>query len=434
MITQQEFQQRRQKLAMMLAENSIAIIASAKEVNRNSDTTYRFHQSSNFYYLTGFNEPDAILLITSGSHSESILFNRPNHPGLEQWNGKRLGQAEALSQLGMSKSFSIDDCAQHLPQFLANQSHIYFNIGQDSVFDSLIIEAFRAVKTKVRQGIKAPFSLDDLEPLLSEMRLIKSPAEIQLMKHAAAISVRAHQQAMLQCKHKSFEYELEATVVYEMINRGCKHLAYDSIVGGGKNACTLHYVDNSAKLTPGELVLIDAGCEYQGYASDITRTFPINGVFSPEQKALYNLVLKAQQAGIACIKPGIKWSLIQQTIVSILTQGLCDLGLLQGDINALIANEAYKTFYMHSSGHWLGLDVHDSGRYKINNEWRTLEAGMVLTVEPGLYISPQDTVEKKWWNIGIRIEDDVLVTATGHENLTGALPVEVSLIEALMRG
>ena len=282
--------------------------------------------------------------------------------------------------------------------------------------------------------MKAPESLYDISPVISEMRLIKSEAEIGLMRKAAEISVAAHKRAIQSCKKLDYEYQLEAELIYEFSRQGCRSVAYDPIVGGGENACILHYTDNSMPLKNGDLVLIDAGGEYGNYAADITRTFPINGQFSEEQKAIYQLVLKAQKAGVNLIRPGLAWNLIQETMIEILTEGLCELGILKGKVDELVASGAYKPFYMHNSGHWLGLDVHDCGAYRLNNEWRPLEKGMVLTVEPGLYISANtEGVDERWWNIGVRIEDDILVTADGHENLTAALPVEVDDIEALMR-
>lgn len=434
MITQQEYKARRKKLAQQLPEGSIAIISAAHESLRNGDTHYRFRQDSNFYYLTGFNEPDALLVLIAGRDEQSILFNRPRNLAEEQWTGKRLGQEGALTELGMHAAFPVNAITEELPSLLSGKSAIYYAVARNPELEQMITQALLVVKSQVRRGIKAPASLCDLEPILGEMRLFKSEAELDLMRQAARISVEAHVRAMRQCKYLQHEYELEAELTYEFSRQGCRSVAYDAIVGGGENACVLHYTDNNQRLHPGDLVLIDAGGEYENYAADITRTFPINGKFSPEQKSIYELVLKSQKAGIAAIKPGLPWNAVQQTIIRILTQGLCELGILHGEVEELIAAEAYRPFYMHNSGHWLGLDVHDCGLYKINGEWRWLEPGMVLTVEPGLYISSNiPGVDKRWWGIGVRIEDDVLVTANGHEVLTGALPVDVADIEALMR-
>lgn len=434
MITQQEFRARRKQLAQLIPEGSIALIPSAHELIRNGDTHYRFRQDSNFYYLTGFNEPDALLLITSGTNSLSILFNRPRNLAAEQWTGRRLGQEDALNELGMDLSFSISDLTQELPRLLESKSAIYYSLGKNSALEAHISSALNELKNQVRKGIKAPGILGDLEPLIGSLRLFKSDSEIALMREAARISVEAHKRAMRLCKNLNYEYQLEAELVYELNRQGCRNMAYDPIVGSGNNACVLHYTDNNKPLVPGELVLIDAGGEYEYYAADITRTFPLNGSFSPAQKSIYNLVLKAQQAGIALIKPGVAWNTVQQVIIRILTAGLCELGILTGTVDELISKEAYKPFYMHNSGHWLGLDVHDCGSYTVNGAWRPFEAGMVLTVEPGLYISSeQPGVDKQWWGIGVRIEDDILVTQEGHEVLTEALPVTTHEIEALMR-
>lgn len=435
MISQQEYQVRRQKLAAQLAEHSIAVIPAAKEAHRNGDTHYRFRQDSDFYYLTGFNEPDAVLMITSGTPSQSILFSRPRNPAEEQWTGKRLGQEGALEHLRMDAALAIHDLTAEFPNLLSGKENIYYSYGKNFCLEQELMAALMKVKAQVRRGVKAPDNLKDLGPILGEMRLFKSEAEIALMRRAAEISVEAHKRAMLACAQAENECELEAELIYIFSKQGCRSVAYDPIVGGGENACILHYTDNNKPLHHGELVLIDAGGEYENYAADITRTFPVNGRFTAEQAAIYNLVLKSQKAGIAAIKPGLAWNSVQQTIIHILTTGLCELGILQGEVDELIAKEAYRPFYMHNSGHWLGLDVHDAGQYKINNEWRPLQAGMVLTVEPGLYISKDiPNVDECWWDIGVRIEDDVLVTATGHEVLTAGLPVDIADIEALMRG
>lgn len=434
MIAQQEYQTRRKNLAQRLPEGSIALIPAAHEVLRNGDAHYRFRQDSNFYYLTGFDEPDALLAIIGGKEGHSILFNRPRNPAEEQWTGIRLGQEGALTELGMQEAFSVQNLTEELPKLMAGKSAVYYALARNSELDKIITKALINTKGQVRRGIKAPSSLCDLEPILGEMRLIKSKAELDLMREAARISVAAHLRAMRHCKHARHEYELEAELIYEFTRQSCRSVAYDSIVGSGENACVLHYTANNQPLKQGDLVLIDAGGEYQNYAADITRTFPVSGKFSPEQKMIYELVLQAQKAGIAAIKPGLAWNSVQQIIWRILTEGLCELGILQGQVDKLLEQEAYKPFYMHNSGHWLGLDVHDTGLYKIEGQWRPLEEGMVLTVEPGLYISSNTPgVDKRWWGIGVRIEDDVLVTKTGHEVLTGALPVDVAEIEALMR-
>ncbi len=435
MITSQEHAARRAQLAHRLPFGAMAIIPAAHEALRNGDAHYRFRQDSDFYYLTGFNEPDALLLVTAGENSVSILFNRPKNPAEEQWSGVRLGQEGACDVLGVSEAYPLTDLDVHLPHYLAGTHMIYYAMGRFPSWEARILDAWRVVKGQARQGKQAPECFCDLAPILGEMRLFKSEAEIALMKQAAHISVTAHERAMRACSHADYEYQLEAEIVYEFARQGCRSSAYDSIVAGGKNACVLHYTDNNQPLIPGELVLIDAGAEFEHYAADVTRTYPTNGQFSAEQRAIYDLVLRAQQAGMACVRPGGVWDDMQRTMVRILTEGLVSLGLLNGSLDDLIADGAYKPFYMHSSGHWLGMDVHDCGRYKIDGQWRALESGMVLTVEPGLYIpAGLEGVDSRWWNIGVRIEDDILVTPDGHDNLTGALAVAMDDLEALVRG
>ena len=435
MMTQEEYRLRRQALASRLPENSIAIIPAASEVLRNGDSHFRFRQDSDFYYLTGFNEADALLLITAGNTSISYLFNLARNPVLEQWNGPRLGQDGACETLGIEKAFALDELESQLPILLSDKQAVYFAIGRYPVWASRILSAWNVVKSQSRKGITAPEAFCDLVPILSEMRLIKSNAEIDLMRTAAQITVAAHKRVMRACQTAKYESQLEAEIIHECYRKGCQNVAYNSIVASGNNACVLHYSSNNQALTSGDLLLVDAGAEFENYAADVTRTFPINGKFTTEQRQIYQLVLDAQQAGIRCIKPGNPWDEAQRTIVEVITRGLVKLGLLQGEVTELIAKEAYKPFYMHHSGHWLGLDVHDCGRYKLHNQWRPLMPGLVLTVEPGLYINPATAgVDSRWWGIGVRIEDDILVTPDGCDNLTRDLPVEIDEIEAFMRG
>ena len=382
MISLNEYQTRRRKLAMRLPKDSIALIPAATELVRNGDAHYRFRQDSDYVYLTGFNEPEGMLLIEAGESGKSILFNQPRHPLKEQWTGKRLGQDDACVELGVDCAYSITTLEEQLPLLFANKKAIHYPVGRYPVLDELVIKTLERVKQNIRQGTHSPTMLCDLAPILSEMRLFKSEAEIQLMREAARISVMAHQRAMRACRKLSFEYEVEAEILYELTRQGCRSVAYDSIVAGGSHACVLHYTDNNQKLRKGSLVLIDAGGEFQNYAADITRTFPVSGRFSMEQKLIYELVLNAQKAGMDCIRPGCRWDKIQQAIVEVLTTGLLSLGILQGSLDDLIQTEAYKPFYMHRSGHWLGLDVHDVGSYQIDGDWRSLEPGMILTVEP----------------------------------------------------
>lgn len=433
MITSQEYKRRRQHLSEQLCPGAIAIVPSAQEILRNGDAHYRFRQDSDFYYLTGFEEPNAVLFILAGGKEESYLFNQPSDPLQEQWTGRRLGQANASSVLGVTEAYSIEQLDMKLPQLLNERTAVYCLLGRYPSYEKAILAHLNTMKRQARRGIHIPEALYDLEPLLGEMRLHKTELEIDLMRKAATISVNAHKRAMQYSSRANFEYELEAELIHSFLREGCHSVAYNCIVAGGANSCVLHYSTNNQPLHEGDLILIDAGCEYRNYAADITRTFPKNGRYSVEQRAIYEIVLKAQQAGIAAIKPGLAWNEIQRIIVSVITTGLQALGLLEGNIDDLIHEEAYKAFYMHSSGHWLGLDVHDVGRYKINGEWRILEQGMVLTVEPGIYIPPGLAgVAECWWNIGVRIEDDILVTEESHENLTAELPVEINDIEALM--
>ena len=432
-MTIQEFQARRAALASRLPSDAIALIPAANEVLRNGDAHYRFRQDSDFYYLTGFSEPEALLIITGGNASEAILFNQPRSPLAEQWTGPRLGQEAACEILGVDCAYPITSLEELLPQFIAGKKSLYYALDKNPCWAKQILKAWQDVKGLVRRGTVAPEAFCDLGPLLGELRLIKSVNEIKLIERAVSISVKGHQRAMRAAKAAKNEYQLEAELLYEFYRGGCRSVAYDSIVAGGANACVLHYTDNNRPLQQGEMVLIDAGGEYENYAADITRTFPVSGQFSHEQELIYDLVLESQKRGIACIKPGTRWDEIQKVIVNCLTQGLVDLGLLKGSVEELIEREAYKPMYMHQSGHWLGLDVHDVGAYKIDGKWRVLEPMMVLTVEPGLYIKPGlEGVDSRFWGIGVRIEDDVQVIEGGSHVLSKELPSERAALEALM--
>jgi len=434
-ISATEYQARRHHVLNQIAKDAIVIIAAAKELTRTGDSTHSFRQQSDFYYLTGFNEPDAVLVLARVNQQDHfILFNRQRDPAKELWDGKRSGQEGAIKDFGANEAYPVEMFTEKLPQLLENFSEIYFPIGQCERFDAIIIQAMKSLQRMVRRGVNAPQQLRNIAPIVHEMRLIKSEAELAIMRKVGAISVEAHKQAMRVCKPGLYEYEVEAELTYTFSRHGCAHVAYTPIVGGGSNACILHYVSNRERLNAGDLLLVDAGGELYNYASDITTTFPVSGQFSPEQKALYELVLTAQQSAIAIIRPGLRWDEIQQKIVHILTQGLVELGILKGDVETLIADGAYRRFYMHLSGHWLGLDTHDAGIYKSGDTWRTLQPNMVLTVEPGLYVpANSEGVDPKWWNIGIRIEDDICVTVDGYEVLTPGLPRTVADIEAFMR-
>ncbi|MBY0545089.1 MAG: Xaa-Pro aminopeptidase [Gammaproteobacteria bacterium] len=430
----QDYAARRQRVLDYIGNDGIAFISAATEIERAGDTTYYFRQNSNFYYLTGFTEPEAILVLAPGyAEGEFLLFNRPRDPLMEIWNGRRIGQEGACTELGADKAYLFDDFYSHLPELLVNRKRVYYPIGHDPVADELLIDAINTLRSKVRSGVTVPEEFHNIEPFIHEMRLRKSPEEVALMRKAADASVAGHKRAMQVCRPGLFEYELEAELLYEFYRHGCRAPAYSSIIGGGENACILHYTTNDHRLNDGDLVLMDAGGEYDYYAADITRTIPVNGRFSEPQKQIYELVLKSQLAAIDMIRPGLPFFDIQREIQRILTEGLIGLGILEGELDVLLKEQAIKRFYMHNSGHWLGLDTHDAGAYKINQAWRPLEVGFVLTVEPGLYISANsEGVDPKWWNIGVRIEDDVLVTEAGADVLTKDLPKRVADIEALM--
>lgn len=439
-----EFAKRRKQLLTALGDNAIAIIQASKVVIRNRDADFPFRQDSDFLYLTGFNEPNAVAVFIPGRpEGEYILFCQAKDPAMERWTGKRAGVEGVVKDYGVDQAFKLEELDQQMVKLLAGRREVYYRLGFETEFDLRVLTWLNALRRQARNGVAVPHTFKLLDTLVHEMRLFKSPAELEMMRYAAQVAARAHTQAMRSCRPGLFEFEVQAEIEREFRKEGMEP-SYTSIVGGGENACILHYVENRSELKAGDLLLIDAGSEHQGYASDITRSFPVNGRFSLEQGQLYQVVLDAQKAAIAAIKPGNHWDAPHQAAIRSLTAGLVELGLLQGELEELIqdppkpedgsaAKEApYRQFYMHKTGHWLGLDVHDVGDYKINGEWRILEPGMVLTVEPGLYISPADHVDPKWWNIGIRIEDDVLVTAEGCEVLTAGVVKEMTDIEALM--
>jgi len=435
-ISKREFSRRRQKLMAEMELGSIAIVPSASLHIRNRDTEYRFRQDSDFYYLTGFDEPDAVAVMIPGrEHGEFILFCQERDPTLELWTGYRQGPEGACKNFAADDAFPIGDIDEILPGLIEGRERVYYAMGRNADFDHQLMQWVNTIRTKARSGAQPPGEFLDLNYIVHEMRLIKSAAEIRQMQQAADINVQAHKRAMRACKAGLHEYHLEAEIGHEFMQAGCRHNAYESIVGSGKNACIMHYTSNRDRLDEGDLVLIDAGCEHEYYASDISRTFPVNGKFSAVQRALYDLVLESQLAAIEATRVGRHFNEPHEACVAILTAGLVRLGLLKGDVDELILNEAYKPFYMHKTGHWLGLDVHDVGDYRVGEEWRQLEPGMIVTVEPGLYIAPNNfSVAKKWRGIGIRIEDDVLVTRAGPKVLTDALVKKASDIEKLMRG
>lgn len=433
-INNKEFARRRAYLAEQMGENSIAILPSSTIKSRNRDVDYPFRQDSDFFYLTGFAEPESVLVVIPGrEHGESVLFCRERDPTKEMWDGFIAGPDRVTDIIGVDDAFPISDIDEILPGMIEGTDKVYYSMGLDATFDSRVMEWINVIRSKVRSGAHPPGEFVALEHALHELRLIKSSAEIKCMAEAAEISALAHIEAMKVCQAGSYEYHLESAMSKVFMDHGARTQAYPAIVGSGDNACILHYIDNDAKLKDGDLVLIDAGCELACYASDITRTFPVNGKFSEEQGAIYQVVLDAQLAAIAAVKPGNHWNHPHEAAVKVISEGLLDLGLLTGDLDDIIAEERYKPFYMHRTGHWLGLDVHDVGEYKIDGEWRELEPGMVITVEPGIYISPSDTsVAKKWRGIGVRIEDDVVVTKTSHKILSRTVPKSIKEIEAIM--
>ncbi len=435
-LTQAVFEERRAILAGEIGLRSIAIIATSPVAMRNRDADYKYRADSSFFYLTGFAEPEAVAVIETFDTEEEgysySLFCRERNREMEIWNGYRAGIDGAIQDYDADEAYAIDLLDEEILEKLLNKDRLFYRIGQHAEFDARVANWIATASGESRRGTSAPAQVIQLDRIVDEMRLHKDANEIELMQIASDISADAHTQAMLVVRPGMMEYALEAELNYVFGKNGGVP-AYNSIVGGGENACILHYVENDKELKDGDLVLIDAAAEYQFYASDITRTFPVNGKFSPEQKALYNVVLDAQIAAINAVQIGNSYKEPHNVAVRILVQGLLDLGLMQGNIDEIIEKEAFRQFYMHGTGHWLGMDVHDVGAYKVDGEWRAYEEGMVVTVEPGLYIAPDDeTVDSKWRGIGIRIEDDVVATENGPLVLTAKVVKTVEDIEALM--
>ena len=429
-----EFKRRRKRLMDMIGDESIAILPTASVHLRNNDVEFPFRPDSDFYYLTGYPEPEAVaVIIPDRPHGEYVLFCRERDVKKETWNGKRAGLEGACEIYGADDAFPIEDMDDILPNLLEDRERIFYTMGNDAAFDQRVLSWVNEVREKVRTGIHAPDEFISLTHILHDMRLYKSRQEITAMRKAARISAVAHKSAMQSCQPGLMEYQVEAELVHKFMQQGARNSAYPSIVGGGANSCILHYTDNNDELNDGDILLIDAGAEYEGYASDITRTFPVNGKFTQAQKDIYQVVLRAQLAAIEQVKPGNHWNDPHVAAIKAVTQGLVDLSILKGKVSTLIKEHAYDKYYMHRTGHWLGMDVHDVGDYKVDGDWRMLEPGMVLTVEPGLYL-PAGTkgLAKKWWNIGVRIEDDVLVTKDGHDVLSKDTPKTIDEIEALM--
>lgn len=422
------FKARREALCQNLPEHSLVIIPGAREKLRNGDNYYAFRQSSDFYYLTGFNEPDAVLVLSKERETKALLFNRPSDPALERWTGPRLGQEDAVKALGVDQAYAVESLRAKLPELIANKTALYYPLEQDMGYESMIRSAWREVNKKRSRIRVAPEALKDIRPILAALRVIKDKYELDALREAQHISITAHESVMKHVHKAKHEYELEAEFMYKLGSHGCKDVAYPPIVAGGARACILHYTDNNQPLKQNDLLLIDAGAEVLGYAADITRTYPISGKFSQEQRAVYDIVLQAQEEAIKLIKPGLPWDRIQGKIVDVMSEGLRELGVIA-------KADELQNFYMHSSGHWLGLDVHDAGAYQLDGEPRPLEANMVLTVEPGIYIDPNcKDVDERWRGIGIRIEDDIVVTEQGYENLTEALVKKPDELEAMICG
>ena len=422
---------RRARLAQRIGKG-VAIVPTAPERARNRDAHYPYRYDSYFYHLTGFVEPEAVMVVVAGDSPRHLLFCREKNEEREIWDGFRHGPAAAKETFAFDETYTIDQLDKVMPDLLADQPAVYAHLGGDSAWDARVLGWVNAVRARARTGVAAPRDIADIHTLLDEMRLIKDADELATMRRAAAISTGAHVRAMRAARAGGTEFQIEAELLHEFRRLGAQSPAYTSIVASGANACVLHYVANDATLKDGDLLLIDAGCELDGYASDITRTFPVNGRFSAPQKAVYELVLAAQAAAIAEVKAGNTWNAPHDAAVAVLAQGFIDLKLLTGSLAEVLEKETYRQFYMHRTGHWLGLDVHDAGDYKRDGQWRALQPGMVLTVEPGCYIRPGAGVPAEFAHIGVRIEDDVVVTAGGCEILTAAAPKTVSDIEALM--
>lgn len=434
MITLEQFRQRRQALITQMAPGSAALIFAAPEVTRSNDTEYSYRQNSDFWYFTGFNEPQALLVLIKSDehHNHSVLFNRIRDLTAEVWYGRRLGQEAAPAKLGVDRALPWDDIGEQLHLLLNGLDVVYHAQGEYGYADQLLFSALEKLRRGFRQNLSAPASVTDWRPWVHEMRLFKSAEEIEMLRQAGKISALAHTRAMQQCRPGMYEYQLEGEIHHEFSRHGARFPSYNTIVGSGENGCILHYTENESAMRDGDLVLIDAGCEFHGYAGDITRTFPVNGRFTPPQREIYDIVLASLHKALSMFRPGVSIHEVNDEVVHIMITGLVDLGILDGNIDELFEAQAHRPFFMHGLGHWLGLDVHDVGDYGTPSRDRVLEPGMVLTVEPGLYIAPDASVPPQYRGIGVRIEDDIVITATGHENLTDSVVKDPDAIEALM--
>ncbi|WP_158783939.1 Xaa-Pro aminopeptidase [Pantoea sp. BAV 3049] len=432
-MTQQEFVRRRQALLAKMAPASAAVIFAAPEATRSNDSEYPYRQNSDFWYFTGFNEPEAVLVLIKSdeSHNHSVLFNRVRDLTAEIWFGRRLGQDAAPSMLSVDRALPFSDISEQLPQLLNGLDVVYHAQGQYAEADSLLFAALEKLRRGSRQNLTAPASITDWRPWVHEMRLFKSPEEQAILREAGRISALAHTRAMQQCRPGMYEYQLEGEIHHEFNRHGARFPSYNTIVGAGENGCILHYTENECQMRDGELVLIDAGCELQGYAGDITRTFPVNGRFTAPQRAVYDIVLASLYKALELFRPGTSIREVNAEVVRIMVTGLVKLGVMKGEVDTLIAEQAHRQFFMHGLSHWLGLDVHDVGFYG-NDRDRILEPGMVITIEPGLYIAPDADVPAEYRGIGIRIEDDIIITEDGNENLTDTVVKDADEIEALM--
>ena len=433
-----EFSKRRQQLMAMMSPGSVAVIPGAKQQRRNRDIQYLFRQDSDFFYLTGFAEPEALLVLAPGrEHGETILFCADRDVHAERWDGERLGPERATQMLGVDDAFPYADMEDILPGLLEGPERIYITLGEYPEFDARLLGWVANIRKREAGGAHPPGEFTELKHLLHEQRLYKSAKEVKLMRRAAEITTEAHLRAMRVCEPGMRESQLEAELTYEFMRNGARSPAYPCIVGGGHNACVMHYVENTATLKKNDLVLIDAGCEYEHYAADVTRTFPVSGKYSPTQRSIYDVVLAANEAAIARCRPGEHFNAPHEAAIRVMVEGLLALKLLVGDLETLITSEAYKEFCPHKTSHWLGIDVHDVGDYRIDTSWRELEPGMVLTIEPGIYIPCDESTEHlpgKYRGIGVRIEDDVLITRSGCEVLTAGVPKIAADIEAVMAG
>ncbi len=431
-VPREEFARRRRQLMRIMGRDSIAIVPAAPVRHRNNDVEYAYRQDSDFHYLTGFGEPEAVAALVPGRpQAEYVLFVRDRDPQRETWDGRRAGPSGAVRDYGADDAFPIDDIDEILPGLMENRARVYYAMGTHPEFDQRVVGWVNQLRGEARHGRHPPQEIVALDHVLHDMRLFKSRAELDVMREAARIGAAAHVRAMRACRPGRTEFEIAAEIVHEF-QRHHADISYQPIVGGGANACILHYRANEAPLRDGDLLLIDAGCEYECYASDITRTFPVNGRFTPAQRAVYDIVLEANLAAIAQVKPGNSWNAPHEAAVRVVTQGLKALGLLKGRLSTLEREGAYRKYFMHRTGHWLGMDVHDVGDYRVGEEWRMLEPGMVLTIEPGIYLPSARGIPRDLRNIGIRIEDDVVVTRDGAEVLTDGAPKDPEAIESLM--